>query len=313
MHTRIIPPSIPALVAFAGRSLSGALALGAILTLAQNTAARISADYVDYVGEPGPNPAIRGKDAEWQLKREQLKTARATLRAVKAEAREFWSDSVDLLKVHLGRTWNPAWEAAGFTQFTLSTSRGNPLPMLLRIRAYLRDHVAHENAPLNITAAQADVHIAAINAAEQGVDAAKAASKSASAARTASLLRLRQRLTGLRDELDQLLDDTDMRWYEFGFSRPVDSKMPNPVTGLVATPGLSGQVLVQHAASARAIDYRVSWKVQNSSGDPTAVGLFADLAVTLSGLPSGATIVVSVTARNEAGETQPANVTILVP
>ena len=67
------------------------------------------------------------------------------------------------------------------------------------------------------------------------------------------------------------------------------------------------------AASARAFDYRVSWNVQNGSGDSTVVGLFADLAVTLSGLPSGATIVVRVTARNNAGETQPANVTILVP
>jgi hypothetical protein len=313
MNTRNIPTSPLALVAFAGRSLSGAQALGVTLNLAQNTAARISTDYVDYVGEPGPTPAIRGKDAESQLKREVLKTARAALRAAKAEAREFWSDAVDLLKIHLGRTWNAAWVAAGFTRFTLSTSKGDPLPMVLRIRGYLRDHPTHESAAVNVTAAQADAHIAAIHAAEQGVDAAKAAAKLASAERKASLKRLGARLTGLRDELDQILDDTDVRWYEFGFSRPVDSKMPNPVTGLVATPGLRGKVLVQHAASARASDYRVSWTPQVSGGTPTEVGLFADLAVTLSGLPSGLTIMVSVTARNEAGETQPASVTIVVP
>ena len=89
MNTRIIPTSPLALAAFAGRSLSGALALGVILNLAQNTAARISTDYVDYVGEPGPTPTIRGKDAESQLKREELKTARGVLRVAKAAAREF--------------------------------------------------------------------------------------------------------------------------------------------------------------------------------------------------------------------------------
>jgi hypothetical protein len=89
--------------------------------------------------------------------------------------------------------------------------------------------------------------------------------------------------------------------------------MPSPVTGLVATPGLPGQVFVQHDASARALNYRVSWKPQVGSGEPTEAGLFADLAVVLSGLPSGTTIVVSVTARNAAGETLPAEVTVVVP
>ena len=300
-------------MAFSGRSLAGAQALAVILALAQNTAARILADRIDLVGEPGAAPVIRGKEAEWQLAGETLKTAQGALRTTKKEARDFWADAVDLLKHHLGRTWNPAWEAAGFTRGTLSTAKGDPEPMLLRIRNYLRDHAAHENAPLNVTAAQADARIAALQTAVHAVDAAKTAHKQASAARAASAKRLRARLTGLRGELDQILADDDMRWYEFGFSRPIDTKAPAPVTGLVATAGLPGQVLVQHAASARAIDYRVSWKAQNASGDPTVVGLFADLAVTLSDLPSGTTVVVSVTARNASGETQPANVTILVP
>ncbi len=313
MTTRTIPSSIPALVVLSGRSLSGAQALGVTIALAQNTAARILADRVDLVGEPGPTPAIRGKEAEWQLKREALKTAQATRRAAKKDARAFWSGAVDLLKHHLGRTWNPAWEAAGFTKGTLSTAKGDPEPMLLRIRAYLRDHTAHENAPLNITAAQADVHVAAIQTAEQAVDAATVASKVAAAERKASVKRLTKRLSGLREELDQLLPPDDARWYEFGFSRPVDQPAPAPVTGLTATPGQPGQVFVHHAPSARALDYRVSWKPQVSSGDFTEVGLFADLAVTLSGLPGGTTIVVSVTARNEAGETQPTEVTVVVP
>ena len=313
MTTRNIPTSPLALAAFAARSLSGAQVLGGTLNLAQNTAAKISADYVDFVGEAGPNATIRGKDADWQLKREALKTAQAALRAAKQELREFWSGAVDLLKHHLGRTWNPAWEAAGFTGFTLSTSSGDPLPMVLRIRAYLRDHAAHENAALNITAAEADVQIAAVQAAIQGVDTATVASKVAAAERKASMKRLRKRLTGLREELNQLLAPDDARWHEFGFSRPVDQRAPKEVTGLTVTPGQPGQVIVQHAPSPRALDYRVSWKPQDSTGEPAEVGLFADRAVTLSGLPSGTTIVVYVTARNEGGESQPAEVRVVVP
>jgi hypothetical protein len=183
MNTRKIPTSVPALIAFAAGCLAGARKYGAVLLLAQNTAARVGADFVDLVGEAGPNPAIRGREATWQLTREELAASRAILRHAKAAARDYWSDVVDLLKIHLGRTWNAAWEAAGFTRFTLGTSRGEPLPMLLRIRSYLRDHAAHENAPLNITAAQTEVHIAAIETAEHAVAVANAACKKAAASR----------------------------------------------------------------------------------------------------------------------------------
>jgi hypothetical protein len=35
----------------------------------------------------------------------------------------------------------------------------------------------------------------------------------------AGIASARSRLTGLRDELSQLLDDDDERWYVFGFSK----------------------------------------------------------------------------------------------
>ena len=60
-------------------------------------------------------------------------------------------------------------------------------------------------------------------------------------------------------------------------------------------------------------DLTIPLVVTLTSSDPTEAGLFADLAATLSGLPSGATIVVSVTARNEAGEAEPTFVTVVIP
>lgn len=45
----------------------------------------------------------------------------------------------------------------------------------------------------------------------------------------------------------------------------------------------------------------------------TDVGLFSDLQALLSGIPSGTSIIVGVTARNDSGETQPTEATITVP
>jgi hypothetical protein len=46
--------------------------------------------------------------------------------------------------------------------------------------------------------------------------------------------------------------------------------------------------------------------------EPVEVGLFSDRTVIIGGLPSGTSVIVSVTARNPAGETLPTNATIIV-
>ena len=113
--------------------------------------------------------------------------------------------------------------------------------------------------------------------------------------------------------MGKLLGPADNRWNDYGFPRPIDGAKPALVEGLTLTAGAPGTVLAQWAQSARAINYRVSWKPQGSSGDATVVGLFGDLSKALTGLPSGVAIEVFVTARNASGETQPATATIIVP
>ena len=312
MTIRARPQSIPALVTACARALAGAQSLGITLGVAQNTATRIASDYHDFVGIPGSTTEL-GKRGVLNDKRDAEKAARAARHAAVTAGHAFCVACIDHLKPHLGRTWNAAWTAAGFTSGSLKVSRYHPLSVLLDLREYLRANPAREIAGESFTAAQADTLATALESAEKALDSAVTARKLAAEQRDASVRRIYRRLGGLREELDRLLDPTDARWHEFGFARPVDRQRPEPVSGLTVSPGLPGQVLVQYHASARAIDYRVSWKVQDASGDPIMAGLFADLAVTLTGLASGATIVVSVTARNETGETQPASVTGVVP
>ena len=87
------------------------------------------------------------------------------------------------------------------------------------------------------------------------------------------------------------------------------------MTGLVLTPLGAGSVLASWAAPSYAENYRVSWKLLNaSSGEPAIqAGLVAETQFALTGLPSGEPIAVTVSARNDAGETTATEAQILVP
>ena len=53
-----------------------------------------------------------------------------------------------------------------------------------------------------------------------------------------------RRLTGWRNELGQLLEDDDERWYAFGFSKPSDPDTPEVPENLVIVPGPAGSHMV---------------------------------------------------------------------
>ena len=127
--------------------------------------------------------------------------------------------------------------------------------------------------------------------------AAKAARVQRKTERDASFKKLRGRLSGLRGELEQLLEDED--------GRPIDGHKPTPVTALVLLPVGSGTAVATWEPSARAQDYRVTWKPTASSDPATEVGLFAETQAVLTSLPAGVPITVAVSARNGSGETAP--------
>ena len=110
-------------------------------------------------------------------KRETLHTARLARHAAMSLGRDFCAKAVDLLKGHLGRTWNVAWMAAGFTRFSISVSRADVPTLLMEIRNYLRTNPGRENALLEITAVVADAKLTAAEAANAVLNSAIAARK----------------------------------------------------------------------------------------------------------------------------------------
>jgi hypothetical protein len=295
----------------AGPALVGATKYGAVLEITHNDASKIATSYYDLVGQPGAG-LTAGKQGQLNQKRIAVTDAQIARRAKIDAGLLYCGKAVDHLKEALGRTWNPRWQAAGFTGGSLALPH-NPLPLLFDLRAYFIANPAHELPAKEITAAKADALATAIETAEGDLNAAKSARKTAAAARDASFAQLRSRLVGLRSELELLLNDDDPRWVEFGFARPIDRHTPQPVTGLVLrTGGVAGEIIVEWEATVGATNYRVSRQVLTVDPEPIEVGLFADRLVAISGLPSGKSVVVSVTARNEAGETLPTNITIAI-
>jgi hypothetical protein len=310
MPVRIIQRKQGGVVSLAEQVLA-ALLSGTVAGMTHNDASAVATDLYDLIGQPGAGLSA-GKQGQLNLKRDAYNAAVTVRRDAIDAAHTFNGNAIDLLKKHLGRTWNPRWQAAGFTRGTLRLPN-DPLPLLLEFRGYFVTHAAHENPATQITAAKADALATAINDAVHDENVARTARNTAADVRDAAFSQLRSRMVGVRRELEEMLEDDDQRWLTFGFSRPVDRRIPKVVTGLtLRAGGVAGEIIVEWEPSVGAANYRVTRQVLTVEAEPIEVGLFTDRMVIINGLPSGKTVRVAVTARNEAGETLPASSIIAI-
>ena len=310
MNTNKIPQTHAQVNDLAVLAIAGAQTHGPGIGIEHNTAPVLTVDYHDWVGNPA-TPETPGKQALLNAKLLAIKTTGAAAQVALKNGRTFCQTGFGLLKPILGHRWNSVWQAAGFTAGNLAVPR-LPLSVLVQFRAYFEANPARESVSAGLTAAAAQGHVTAIQTAIQARDTAKGQRWSVKAARDESFKKLCKRLSALRSELGQLIPPTDDRWYAFGFRRPADGSMPALVTDLVLTPAGASVVLVQWGLSSLAENYRVTWRISGSAVEPFEVGLFSDRQCSITGLPSGANIIVGVSARNDAGETVPTEAAITV-
>lgn len=305
MSINLIPRVPEILISFGENALSGALALGAEIDLKQNIATAIQADLRAITGTSGTGPTdppIPGTLGIYNASVTAVTTANRNYRTALKTARAFSGTAIDVLRPSLGRQWNNDWVEAGFTTGSLAIP-AIPETLLIELRSYLGSHPTKVNEPLGVTFAGIQAQLNTIQQARQIADARLAARVQAKEARDDSFQQLRQRLTGLREELAQLLDPDDERWYQFGFSRPIDGRTPNKVPSLDLRLVAPGEVQATWKRAALATNYRVSWRVNVSGASVTEVGLFADLSANITGLPASTSVIIGVTARNSTGET----------
>ena len=312
MNTNAIPRVLSRLLSLAARAKAATEALAASLGIVQNTAAKIGVEIVDLTGPAGAPPTPpAGKIGILNDARQQNTAAQTALRAVIATGRTLAMQAIDVLRPILGRQWNARWNAAGFSAGSLAVPR-DPYRILIDLREYFRRNTTHEVPVVGVTAALLDAKIVAIEAARRDVDSTRASATAAKDARDLAQQTLQKRLSSLRYELDSLLANDDARWYEFGFRRPIDGRIPATVENLTVTPALPGELIVSWDPASLADNYAVSKLVVGS--DPVLV--FAkrvnDTETILRDLPAGATVKVTVVSHNSTGDSLPVEAAAIV-
>jgi hypothetical protein len=300
-----IPTTYPRLVQLLEDAADGAHTHGAAIGLKQNDEAAIRADLEALVGKPaGPGnvpPAEPGLKDKWDNAKAAKTAATGAFNLAKRTGQALARVCIGVLKPRLGESWNSQWQTAGFATSSLAVP-DNPITMLQQFRTYFSAHPTHEVANLDATSAACHAASEAISTTASASNQSNVNFGNAKNAFHAGIDAARTRLGGLRDELTQLIDDDDERWYAFGFSKPSDSETPEAVENVVVTPGAPGSHLlfIDWPDAARADSFRVI--VTNTATPPVELKneIVGESEVTYNDLPPGP-VKITIASRNSKG------------
>lgn len=296
-----LPESLDRLFPLATDMIDGVTTIGTATGVVQNTATVLT----------NVLTAARSSEAAFQAARLAKIDATTAQTMADSNAKTFIATAKRILIPHLGATWSTAWAQVGYVNGSLEMPSllNERFTLLGTLRTYLVAQPAHENAPLGITAAAAQLLITASSAARSALNAALQNLATARLAREAAVSTLRTRMRGLISELATLLPADDARWYTFGLSAPGDPETPGVPAAAILTPGISGSGLLflDWPDTRRTDRYRV-W--QKKPGDPafTAVATVSESDATFSAQPIGILLEFQITAINAAGESVPSAV-----
>jgi hypothetical protein len=322
MGNNSTPESYDPLIQHLEDAADGAHTHGVGIGLVHNSEANIRTDLFALVGEPaGPGnipPAVPGFKSVWNVAQTTKSTRTSNLRTACSNARTFVRTCIRSLFPVLGEEWNANWNAAGFTDGSLAVP-ASPLVLLQQMRAYYYANPTRESVVQGIACSAV-----ACEATLQGIGDAQSASNQSNTDSGIAYKNFqngikagRARLSGLRDELDQLITDDDDRWYAFGFEKPSDPVTPEVPENLTAVAGAPGSktVIADWDDARRADNYRL--RVVNKATTAEVANEIAQdsqFSLTLGAVASGTIVVLFVSARNAAGESPASGgVEIIVP
>lgn len=309
MANNSIPAAYDPIIQLLEDAADGAHTHGAGIGLVHNTEAAIRADLIALVGKPaGPGgvpPAVAGFKAAWNVAQTNKSSATAKFRTAQSNARVYVRTCIRSLFPVLGESWNADWNAAGFTGGSLAVPV-NPMTLLQQMRAYYVANPAHESVVqgINCNAATCESTAQGLSDAESASNQSNTDSGSAKSDYETGLAAGRARLTGLRNELSQLMDDDDDRWYAFGFDKPSDPSTPETPANLVTTAGAAGsKLLIADWDDARRADSYRFRAVNQATNAEVANEIVADSQISLTlNVAVGVVVLLTVTGRNAAGE-----------
>lgn len=309
MASNPTPDPIDELIASGEDLHDGAVQQGASAGLVKNTAAAIRTDL---------DALINTRAAFKQAETDKV-PAYTALRTADSNGKGFIARSINVLKIHLGNSWSDAWVATGLPDNTVGIpgTQDKRYTGLGGLKAYFTNNAAHENVPLNVTAAIATTLHGALSTARTGVSNALTACGTTAAAFRKATSEFKDRFRAAINELEDKktgLGTDDPRWYDFGLNRPDDPATPGQPSNVTAAGAGATNVLVIIDGARRANSFNYYKQVMGVDPERVKVDNVSETQFTIQGLPSGATVQITVTGVNDAGE-GPASepVSVVVP
>ena len=217
-----------------------------------------------------------------------------------SNGRAFIGAASRVLGVHLGSTFSTAWEPTGFPNQSTAIpgTIAERQELLAALQTYFTAHPGQEVASVNVTAARAGLLFTALSDKRSAANQSVVEMGQSKATRDVAVLALKNAMSGLITELNLKLPADDPRWFAFGLVPPAGSDQCPPPENLVLTAGVPGTVLSDWSDTPRAVRYRVFVQIVGVDPDFVLFDTVNDSDATLSGLTTGATIKVRVTAIN---------------
>ncbi len=212
MATNSIPNQLDQAFPMAQKMVDGLKTHGTTVGVLHNTATKLEADL--QAAREAEN-TYQGARAERQLMSPALKEARKA-------GTTFITNVKNVLKPHLGQSWNTRWAEAGF----VNNSLRNPVrvaeqeEMLKILAAFFTEHTGWESAGHGVTAARALELYDTLKTADKAAQLLDVNIGEFKQERDAAVKQLKSRMRGLIAELKQLLTPLDSRWAAFGLNAP---------------------------------------------------------------------------------------------
>ena len=294
MAANPIPQNPDELFAFGEDMADGLNQHEGAIGMAQNLEAGVRADLL----------AAQTAEAAYQTGRATKISLGATTKTADAAAKVFIRKTRGVLQNYLGTQWATEWEPTGFPNQSIGvpSTRAERQTLLSSLSTYLTNNAGHENAGLNVTAAEAGALFTALSDARSALNNHIATMGQQRSARNEAVNALRVRLRGTINELTQLLEDDAPLFYAFGLNPPGAPDTPEQPEDLVLTPGAPGIIYADWNDAPRADHYKVYKQEVGVDADFVLADSPSDSDATLTGQPSGQTVKLNIVAVNDAGD-----------
>jgi len=231
------------------------------------------------------------------------------LRTADSNAKGFIAAAIKVISLSLGNAWTDAWVATGLPDKTVGMpgTQDKRFAALGGLAAYFTANPTMEvtTPKLTVTAALAESRYQSFSDARQAVANALSNSATKMMPRDNAVAAFQACYRSAIDEIGECISDDDPRWYDFGLNRPADGAQPGLPMHVVASAIGSGRVLVQLAGARRANSFNYYRQITGTDAKPVKVQNTPGTQLVIDSLPAGATVQITVTAVNDAGEGQP--------